>query len=108
MSENMYIIGTHLIFKLICSGKLASYLGRVIKRPRDQSKLWATGNYLLDAADSSRDMGFMMQSFIIANEQTGLPDIFYFSLITHNAGLVVQDYAVIFNFQQWNFMEFVQ
>ncbi|XP_077288593.1 vitellogenin-5-like [Arctopsyche grandis] len=81
------------------TGKLASYLGRVIKRPKDQSKLWATGNYLFDAADSSRDMGFMMQSFIIANEQTGLPDIFYFSLITHNAGLVVQDYAVYLKLQ---------
>lgn len=66
-----------------------------MKQPEEYSKLWATGNYLMDAADFQRDMGFMFHSMSIANPTTGLPDILYFSLITQNAGLIIQDYAVI-------------
>ena len=68
---------------LFFSGSIAAQFTRVLRKPKDSV---ATGNYLFDYQDTKRHFGAMIQSLIIANPRTNIPETFYITFNSHGSG----------------------
>ncbi|XP_014239788.1 uncharacterized protein LOC106661112 isoform X2 [Cimex lectularius] len=69
-----------------CYAKIAREAKKISRFVPAKSRIWATGNYILDYEDPERANGGLLQTLLIASEQTGLPNVFIFLVEQHSLG----------------------
>ncbi|XP_066593012.1 vitellogenin-5 [Prorops nasuta] len=77
-------------------GRLATQFLKILRKPASDY-LITTGNYLVDYRDVHRKFGGMLQSIVIANQLTNIPEAVYFTynnygrdIVFHNVALYVK------------------
>ncbi|KAF7992158.1 hypothetical protein HCN44_001483 [Aphidius gifuensis] len=66
-------------------GEIAAQFSRILRKPTDEQPI-ATGNYIFDYEDTTRNFGAMIQSIIIASPKSNIPEVAYITLNSHGSG----------------------